>query len=74
LDIQGDWRIFHHTGTVSDRYTGVLPYWHRKAGFLPLHRLLTELASSSTMSDSLATASSGRFSAFSSSMNCEQIL
>ena len=24
---------------------GKLPYWHRKAGILPLHRLLAELAS-----------------------------
>jgi hypothetical protein len=38
-------RIFHRIAIVSDRSPAQLPHWHRKAGFLLLHRLLAELAS-----------------------------
>jgi hypothetical protein len=37
--------ISHHIDIVSDRCSAGLPNWHRKAGILPLHRFLAELAS-----------------------------
>ena len=44
LDFQ-DRGIFHHIVIVGGHFSARLSYWHRKAGILPLHQLLAELAS-----------------------------